>query len=940
MDLITRRVPVKNIGLPKWVNKVLKDHKIDDHAVMIRKGISPEDTKFKEGERSSVDYITTKAIDRDGEIVVPKGAILDHYRSHPVVLFGHDYKSLPIGKSLWIKIDEKGLIAKTQYAKHQKAEEIYQYRKDGFPMAKSIGFIPLKSVEEADFDKLDLKELGLEEADLKGASRVYPSWLMLEYSDVPVPSNPEALQLAISKNIITLAEAKEASKHAFVIELLEPEEKAIIEVISPSGEEVRVWTSDEPKAGEVDDGEKIVEEVVMKPETTENYHHIPIRSASEFVDGSLRTITLSAQQGIKAVIGKLKSDPNGSTKVQKYMFDADKFTMAMAQAWVDNHKDMEPDETKIEESVLDEKEFEKRYGTKVQSENIHEAEVEDEVTQVETSFGVEMERGFVYHGTPKFKSVDSADGIWNKSLKELDVANIDVPPSTIEYAMLKEWLGCEVREMYVHSYSIPSALMGTYLTGFNESLKGFDLITARNFTSGGYESPLEYDIIQLTSEKSADFLISGTEFYENKETKTRVAVKRRMTWYGFYLESYSKASTKDVVIKVFKDMEEWAADNNFLKGECFSLSGEFIKKTNDTWSDLFISQKNDDAIKRTVKLINEKGSDLANRGIIMMGNPGTGKTLSGRIIRNTTDTTFIWVSARDFIYAGATDGLSYGFKLARSLAPTILFIEDIDNWLGARTCDLMKTEMDGISQSKGVITILTSNYPELLPPALIDRPGRFHDVLNFDLPDVSIRRKMLAYWAPEVHEKIVDDVISETKGFSGAHMYELVAFAKTILDEGEYTMDEAIMLSIAKIKEQRELIGTLTNTAQKSIDNKITIKLFDDEVEEKAGRVLSKKTRSIMTDAIDAMGKAVSAINELIETSDKKEDEIEIVESEEKLITLVETPIPVSKMIEVDVEALRKAITETFKGVLSNQKVLSASDIVEHSLNKAKGKVY
>ena len=222
--LITSEIPAKDVGLPKWAKDALKKSGLKEwkDASLIRKGITPEDTKFKESERSSVDYITTKAVDRDGEIVVPSGAILDHYRNNPVVLFGHDYKSLPIGKSLWIKADERGLISKTQYAKHKKAEDIYQYRKDGFPMAKSIGFIPLAHVDEADFDQLDLKALDLKKEDLSGASRVYTKWLMLEYSDVPVPSNPEALQLAISKNIITEDEIKLASENkAFVFNIID-----------------------------------------------------------------------------------------------------------------------------------------------------------------------------------------------------------------------------------------------------------------------------------------------------------------------------------------------------------------------------------------------------------------------------------------------------------------------------------------------------------------------------------------------------------------------------------------------------------------------------------------------------------------------------------------------------------------------------------------------
>ena len=73
---------------------------------------------------------------------------------------------------------------------------------------------------------------------------------------------------------------------------------------------------------------------ISKPETTEAYHHIPVRDAGEFVPDSFRTITMSETKGIKAVIGKLKSDPNGPTKIQKYLFDVKKWTMAEAKAWI------------------------------------------------------------------------------------------------------------------------------------------------------------------------------------------------------------------------------------------------------------------------------------------------------------------------------------------------------------------------------------------------------------------------------------------------------------------------------------------------------------------------------------------------------------------------------------------------------------------------------
>lgn len=74
------------------------------------------------------------------------------------------------------------------------------------------------------------------------------------------------------------------------------------------------------------------------PETTENYHHIPIKDKEAFVDGSFATIDISKEQGIKAVIGKLKSDPDGATHIQKYLFDVEKSSMAEAERWVSEHK--------------------------------------------------------------------------------------------------------------------------------------------------------------------------------------------------------------------------------------------------------------------------------------------------------------------------------------------------------------------------------------------------------------------------------------------------------------------------------------------------------------------------------------------------------------------------------------------------------------------------
>ena len=207
MDLITKRLKLADIN-PEAAKAYGEQLGIEPEAVeYVRKGLIAADVQFEEGERAAVSYITTRDIDRDGEIVEPDGCDLEAYRKNPVVLFGHDYRQLPIGKNLWIKADSRGLIAKTQYASHEFAQKVYEYRKEGMPLAQSIGFIPMQWEDSP--------------GDVKGCRRRYTKWALLEYSDVPVPANPEAVNIAVSKGLLPEPAPEVEVKYEVV-----PEEKA------------------------------------------------------------------------------------------------------------------------------------------------------------------------------------------------------------------------------------------------------------------------------------------------------------------------------------------------------------------------------------------------------------------------------------------------------------------------------------------------------------------------------------------------------------------------------------------------------------------------------------------------------------------------------------------------------------------------------------------
>ena len=154
---------------------------------LLKRVFTGEIKGIDEKERTLTAYVSTEARDRMDERLLVSGADITKFKKNPVVLFAHNYAQPPIGKALWTKKDDRGVISKVQFAKTALAEEVFQLYKDGFMNAFSVGFIP-KEWTDGDGEKTP--------------SRTYNKWEMIEFSAVPVPANPEALTLAVQKGIL------------------------------------------------------------------------------------------------------------------------------------------------------------------------------------------------------------------------------------------------------------------------------------------------------------------------------------------------------------------------------------------------------------------------------------------------------------------------------------------------------------------------------------------------------------------------------------------------------------------------------------------------------------------------------------------------------------------------------------------------------------------
>jgi len=180
------------------------------------------------------------------------------------------------------------------------------------------------------------------------------------------------------------------------------------------------------------------------------------------------------------------------------------------------------------------------------------------------------------------------------------------------------------------------------------------------------------------------------------------------------------------------------------------------------------------------------------KGVLLMGSPGTGKTLLARAIAGEADVPFFHISGSDFVEMFVGVGASRVrdlFVQGKKNAPCIIFIDEIDAvgrhrgaGLGGghdereQTLNQLLVEMDGFESNEGVILISATNRPDVLDPALL-RPGRFDRQVVVPLPDILGREKIL-----EVHMKKtpvgpdVDRVVlaKGTPGFSGADLENLV----------------------------------------------------------------------------------------------------------------------------------------------------------------------
>ena len=248
------------------------------------------------------------------------------------------------------------------------------------------------------------------------------------------------------------------------------------------------------------------------------------------------------------------------------------------------------------------------------------------------------------------------------------------------------------------------------------------------------------------------------------------------------------------------------------------------KSTGVTFKDVAGQDEAKESLEEIIDFLHNPGKYTAigaklPKGALLVGSPGTGKTLLAKAVAGEADTAFLSISGSDFVEMYVGVGASRVrdlFEQAKKQAPAIVFIDEIDavgrqrgSGLGGghdereQTLNQLLVEMDGFAANEGVVVLAATNRVDILDPALL-RPGRFDRQVFVGLPDIKGREEILKIHAkgkPLAEDVDLGSVARATSGFTGADLENLLNEAALLTGRRgqRFITEEAIHQSVIKV---------------------------------------------------------------------------------------------------------------------------------------------
>jgi AAA+ superfamily predicted ATPase len=199
------------------------------------------------------------------------------------------------------------------------------------------------------------------------------------------------------------------------------------------------------------------------------------------------------------------------------------------------------------------------------------------------------------------------------------------------------------------------------------------------------------------------------------------------------------------------------------------------------------------------------------RGVLLIGPPGNGKTHAIKALINTLGQPCLYVKSFKDKYGTESENIHQVFIRARQSAPCILVLEDLDSLVNDENRSFFLNELDGFAVNTGIVTLATTNHPDRLDEAILERPSRFDRKYYFHLPGHAEREAYLHLWnrklqpGMQITDSTVNQLADFTDGFSFAYIKEL--FLSTMMEWMQNKVPEIMgSMLIGQVKKLREQI--------------------------------------------------------------------------------------------------------------------------------------
>jgi cell division protease FtsH len=345
--------------------------------------------------------------------------------------------------------------------------------------------------------------------------------------------------------------------------------------------------------------------------------------------------------------------------------------------------------------------------------------------------------------------------------------------------------------------------------------------------------------------ESLSTLLSNYKVDPVKSTAIKISVKEESGW-DYFLINIAPFLFPFILVGVFIFFMlrgvQGANSRAMSFGQSTAKDFKPDEKNRTTFKDVAGAKEAKEELKEIVEFLrfpkkfHELGAKIP-RGVLLLGAPGTGKTLLARSVAGEAKVPFFHMSGSEFVEMFVGVGASRVrslFDKAKKNSPCILFIDEIDavgrrrgSGMGGshdereQTLNQILVEMDGFEPTQNIIVIAATNRPDVLDPALL-RPGRFDRRVTIDLPDLKDREDILLVHArkkPLAKDVNLRKIAERTAGFSGADLANILNEAAILAarEDKKEIVNENLFEAIEKVMIGPERKSRVINDKEKKI---------------------------------------------------------------------------------------------------------------------------